>query len=474
MAAEREALDPTEVPRPLAASGSRPMTDPGGRRRVLLPYLSALLIVEVLLVVAYILLPHSDFFDLDKEYNLPSLFSTLQLAGIGVASLFAFEAERGGPARRAPLVWAWPLIGLGFFYLAADEMLAIHEGVLTDVVRHVLPPDSLIQAVMPWQMIFAPGILGAFTMISAMGYTRLAGRRSLLAAALVGLGLWAISFVLEGAAKPFFIPRGIYRLEVGLEESAEMLGETLVLFAFASYALAAAREEIAPREFVPWRLLIGTAGGLVATAAVAITAVTVSNPGYLHRRAGDKFVEKHEWDSAITAYQRALEIVPNDADITRRLARAQLDGRHYPEAVMSYRQTIALSPAAADLQNDLGVALQHAGKTDDAIVAYEAAIGIDAAYGRAHDNLGLALEARKDYAGAEQHYRLATGDRRVAADAHRYLGNLLERRGQLQEARQHWRESLTADPHQHDAQTLRRRIDEADRALSQHGPGSAS
>jgi len=469
-----EGLDPTGPPRSLPGPSGRPSAGQGDGRRVLLPYLIGLLIAQALLVAAYILLPHSDFFDLDKEYNLPSLFSTLQLAAIGAASLFAFEAERGGQARRAPLVWAWPLIALGFFYLSADEMLAIHEGVLTDLVRHVLPPDSLIQAVMPWQMIFAPGILGAFTMISAMGYTRLAGRRSLLAAALVGLGLWAISFVLEGAAKPFFIPRGIYRLEVGLEESAEMLGETLVLFAFASYALAAAREEIAPREFVPWRLLIGTAGGLVATAAVAITAVTVSNPGYLHRRAGDKFVEKHEWDSAITAYQRALEIVPNDADITRRLARAQLDGRHYPEAVVSYRQAIALSPAAADLQNDLGVALQHAGKTDDAIVAYEAAIGIDAAYGRAHDNLGLALEARKDYAGAEQHYRLATGDRRIAADAHRYLGNLLERRGQLQEARQHWRESLTADPHQHDAQTLRRRIDEADRALSQHGPGSAS
>src|SRR5439155_471863 len=224
-------------------------------------------------------------------------------------------------------------------------MLAIHEGVLTDVVRHVLPADSLIQAVMPWEMVFAPGILGAFIMISAMGYTRLGARRPLLAAALTGLALWAASFVLEGAAKPFFIPRGLYRLEVGLEESAEMLGETLLLAAFASYALAAARRAITPLAVVPWRPLLGTAGGLVAVA-----------------------------------------------------------------------------------------------------------VGIDPSYGRAHDNLGLALESRRDIAGAEAHFRLALGDRRVMADAHRYLGNLLERRGQLQEARQHWRQSLEADPHQHDAQ----------------------
>jgi len=474
MVAERDALDPTEPPRLPTVPGSRPVADPGGRRRVLLPYLIGLLVAQALLVAAYILLPHTDFVDLDKEYNLPSLFSTLQLAAIGVACFFAFEAERGGPARRAPLVWAWPLIGLGFFYLAADEMLAIHEGVLTDVVRHVLPADSLIQAVMPWEMVFAPGILGAFIMISAMGYTRLGARRPLLAAALTGLALWAASFVLEGAAKPFFIPRGLYRLEVGLEESAEMLGETLLLAAFASYALAAARREITPLAVVPWRPLLGTAGGLVAVAGVAIAAVTLSNPGYLHRRAGDKFVEKHEYDSAISAYRRALTIAPTDADIVRRLARAQLDSRHYTDAAASFRQALALSPPNADMQNDLGVALQHAGQMEDAIAAYEVAVGIDPSYGRAHDNLGLALESRRDIAGAEAHFRLALGDRRVMADAHRYLGNLLERRGQLQEARQHWRQSLEADPHQHDAQALRRRIDEADRALSQRRPASAS
>ena len=153
----------------------------------------------------------------------------------------------------------------------------------------------------------------------------------------------------------------------------------------------------------------------------------------------------------------------------RRLGRAQLDSRHYADAAASYRQALALSPPNADLQNDLGVALQHAGQMDDAISAYEVAVGIDPSYGRAHNNLGLALESRRDIAGAEGHFRLALEDRRVMADAHRYLGNLLERRGQLQEARQHWRQSLEADPHQHDAQALRRRIDEADRALSQRG-----
>ena len=127
MVAERDALDPTEPPRLPTVPGSRPVADPGGRRRVLLPYLIGLLVSQALLVVLYLLLPHTDFVDLDKEYNLPSLFSTLQLAAIGVACFFAFEAERGGPAGRAPLVWAWPLIGLGFFYLAADEMLAIAQ-----------------------------------------------------------------------------------------------------------------------------------------------------------------------------------------------------------------------------------------------------------------------------------------------------------------------------------------------------------
>jgi len=103
MSSERATVDPPEPPPPLTAARSR---GDGGGRRLLVPYLTGLLVAEALLVALYILLPHSDFFDLDKEYNLPSLFSTLQLAAIGVASFFAFEAERRGPARRAPLVWA--------------------------------------------------------------------------------------------------------------------------------------------------------------------------------------------------------------------------------------------------------------------------------------------------------------------------------------------------------------------------------
>src|SRR5262249_25651845 len=239
-------------------------------------------------------------------------------------------------------------------------------------------------------------------------------------------------------------------------------------------------EEAAPREFVPWRLLLGTAGGLVATAAGAIAAVTGANPRYLHPRAGGKILGEDEDDSAPTPLFRAREgavpqthATPPAAPAPRRGGPPR-DARHYPDAVVSYRQALALSPASADLQNDLGVALQHAGNIDEAIVAYEAAIGIDAAYGRAHDNLGLALESRKDYDGAEQHYRLATGDRRVAADAHRYLGNLLEPPGQLQEARRPWRATRTAAPPQHAAQPLRRRSDEADRAPSQPRPASAS
>ncbi len=438
--------------------------------RALLPYLAAVLAIQALLVGVYAAFPDTQLFDLDEEYTLPAWFSGLQLAAIGVACFFAFEAERRDRSAPLSLQWVWPLLGLGFLYLSADEILAIHERVLTDTLRRLLPADSLLQAVLPWQLVFAPVIVVAFVLVSVVASTRLGLRRGGVGLALAGLGLWAGSFVLEGAAKPLFIPARLYRLEVVLEEWAEMLGGTCILAAFAGYALSRLRGTAAPVRAVRWGWVCGAAGGLCVTAAVAIAVFTLSNPTYLFRRAGDKFVKKHEYAQAITAYDRALSLRPRDADLWGRLARAALLLRRYPTAADAYRKALALGPGTPKLHVNLGVALHHAGDIDAAVAAYGTALRLDPDYARAHKNLGVALESRGDLAGAEEHYRLATAGDRHMADAYRYLGNLLQRQGRLREAREAWQHSIDADPEQKQAAKLRRLIQQtADDALS--GPG---
>lgn len=436
--------------------------DPG--LRALLRYVVVIAAIELLLVAAYVVFPGVTLLDLDKEYNLPAWFSALQLAAIGAAALFAFEAERATGRPSTGSHWVWPVLTVGFFYLSADEALALHERVFTDLVRHMLPADSLLQAVLPWQLVFAPAIFGAFIVVSAMLYSRLGSRPGLRPLGFSGLGLWAISLVLEGAAKPLFIPAKLYRLEVALEESAEMLGATCILLAFAAYAAARLQGLPTATEPVPWRRVFAAAGGLSVTVAAAITVLTASNPAYLYRRAGDTFVKKGEYARATVAYSRAVTMRPDDADLRRRLARATLRAKEYVEAAKAYREAIALSPRDPVLHADLGVALHYVGDLAGAIAASEAALRINPDYARAHKNLAVALETSGDLERAEAHYRLAIEHDGRMADAHRYLGDLLRRRGRLREAREHWQRSLEVDPRQEHAVSLRRLISEADRA----------
>ncbi len=408
-------------------------------------------------MAAHLLLPDIALVDLDKEHTLPAWFSALQLAGIGGTCLFAFEAERRDVGSPQWSTWIWPVVGLGFFYLSADEALALHERVLTHAVRAFFPADSLLQGVLPWQLIFAPGIVAAFVVIVSLLQTRLGPLPGAKGLGLAGLGLWTASFILEGAAKPYFIPAGLYRIEVALEEACEMVGGTCILAAFACFAIARVRQALPLSRLSVWRVL-GAAGGLAAVAAVAIGLLTLSNPVYLHRRAGDKFVDNKQYDRALIAYAEAATLRPEDAEIWRRMGRAALRARDREKAIEAFTRAAALEPQDEKVQNDLGVALHHAGKLDEAERAYQRAIAISPDYARPHKNLGVLYERLGDRARAEAAYRRALDQNQAMADVHRYLGNLLRQEGRLVEAREHWQQSLALEPEQRDAKVLLRRI----------------
>ncbi|MGD1852221.1 MAG: hypothetical protein ACFCBU_17075, partial [Cyanophyceae cyanobacterium] len=64
------------------------------------------------------------FFNLDREYNLPSLFSAGLLFSSGI-----LLRSRGQRAKDLGDHWAgsWHLLGTVFIVLAADELLGLHE-----------------------------------------------------------------------------------------------------------------------------------------------------------------------------------------------------------------------------------------------------------------------------------------------------------------------------------------------------------
>jgi hypothetical protein len=89
-------------------------------------FIVTLAIVNVVVFTLSVAIPNDPHPFLD-EWGPVSLLSGFQLFAAG---LLALEIHKGRPA------WLWKLIGWGFFFLCADEMLQIHES--SDRVIHWL------------------------------------------------------------------------------------------------------------------------------------------------------------------------------------------------------------------------------------------------------------------------------------------------------------------------------------------------
>lgn len=172
----------------------------------------------------------SAFFDLGAEGNLPALFGggLLLIAAALLAVAARGEHDRG----RAAGAWRW--LSSIFLFLALDEWLAIHEGLIKPV-RALLQTDGIFR----FAWVIPYGILTGAVGLSCLGLLRRlpARTRNLFLASgaiYVGgaLGCEMLGGLIEqrlGRHSPAFA------LEVLVEESLEMGGAILFIYAVAAY-----------------------------------------------------------------------------------------------------------------------------------------------------------------------------------------------------------------------------------------------
>lgn len=170
------------------------------------------------------------FFDLGAEGNLPALFGggLLLLAGALLAVVARGEAARG----RAAGAWRW-LSGI-FVFLALDEWLAIHEGLIKPV-RFLLQTDGLFR----FAWVIPYGLLAGIVGLSCLGLLRRLPPRTrnlfLASGAIYVAGALGCEMI-GGLIEQRFGRRGPeFALEVLVEESLEMGGAVLFVYALAAY-----------------------------------------------------------------------------------------------------------------------------------------------------------------------------------------------------------------------------------------------
>jgi tetratricopeptide (TPR) repeat protein len=161
---------------------------------------------------------------------------------------------------------------------------------------------------------------------------------------------------------------------------------------------------------------------------------------------GDTYHQRGDERTALVAYRRALEIVPDDAAVLGSMGLAYAGAGKWPEAVEAYRRSLSLDPRQPLTLVNLGLALEAQGDQAGALGAYQQALGVDPREPVALLNLGNVYFRQGDAAQATEYYQRAIAANAGLAPAHFNLGRVYALGGKLAQARSEIEQGLAFEP----------------------------
>jgi len=109
---------------------------------------------------------------------------------------------------------------------------------------------------------------------------------------------------------------------------------------------------------------------------------------------GVAYLDKHMYDKAITAFNRALAIDPNYLSAYINMGYAYQHKEDFINAIKCLERAIILNPKSAKLYNTMGLMYDKLEKPDIAVKAYKKAVALDPAYANSHYMLGQLYQNR--------------------------------------------------------------------------------
>lgn len=145
-------------------------------------------------------------------------------------------------------------------------------------------------------------------------------------------------------------------------------------------------------------------------------------------------MKKRDYAAAITEWNAARELVPNEARVHNGLGVALMETGKVDEAMAHYREALVQNPQYAEAYNNLGEALAGTGGSKDAIAQFEKAVQIDADYDIARRNLATLLARTGQIDKAIVHLDKLVERKPDSADIRRDLGHALVDKRRFQQA----------------------------------------
>ena len=165
-----------------------------------------------------------------------------------------------------------------------------------------------------------------------------------------------------------------------------------------------------------------------------------------HNGLGIVYCALGQYEEGIAAYQRAIELDPNVAYPHNGLGNVYYDLGQHEEAITAYQRAIELDPNFAYPHNGLGNVYYNLGQYGEAIVAYQRAIELDPNLAAPRNGLGIVYHVLGQYEEAITAYERTIELDPNSAHPH-YNWALLEAgRGNADVALEHLTDAGTLDP----------------------------
>jgi Tfp pilus assembly protein PilF len=155
---------------------------------------------------------------------------------------------------------------------------------------------------------------------------------------------------------------------------------------------------------------------------------------------------KGRLDEAIASFQEVLRLKPDNADAHNNLGFVLSRKGRLDEAISQYQEALRLKPDYVFVRNNLGVALARKGRLDEAIEQFQEALRLEPNNVGVLYNLGLALNGKGRLDEAIASFQKVLKLEPDYADAHYNLGLVLGKEGRLNEAISQFQEVLRLDP----------------------------
>ncbi len=161
--------------------------------------------------------------------------------------------------------------------------------------------------------------------------------------------------------------------------------------------------------------------------------------------------EKKQYDSAVAAWKKALELAPDDPRALNNFGVALMETRDLDSAIAEFRKSLALRGESSQTENNLGTALAEKGVMDEALVHFEKAVELNPDNASAQVNLGNALALKSgNREEALVHLRKGVEMQPGSPSGQNDLGIALARAGNLDEAATHIQKAVELSPNSAD------------------------